>query len=478
MRSRTSSPVRLLGPATVLLLVVAAWAEPGEAPALGTDRITQEQIEQGLSIQRVAEAGMRVFTAPFNRLDGYGDGPVDPADTTSPGGRPTLQGNGMLLRMNGLDAQSCLECHAQISAATVPPLLGIGGAGGSSANAIIAPTSIDLEDLDTDGNAAFNGRFANPPFVFGAGAVELLALEMTQELLGLRDQALANPNVPVPLVTKGVSFGTIIADGVGNVDSSNVEGVDADLVVRPFGRKGGFATGREFATGAMQFHFGMQPVEVPGIGEDFDADGDGVVNEILVGELSALSVFMATLDRPFTEHLSGEAQSGRVVFDQIGCASCHIPELNTSSRELPLRQPEVPTDPSANVYMTVDLSRPPAHFEKNNDGGIRATLFADLKRHDMGSGLAEDFALASDAVNREFTTARLWGIADSAPYLHDGRATTLTDAIVMHGGEAQSQRDAFAALGDSQKQQLLAFLRSLRTPQQRGRSGTDFESVP
>ena len=88
-------------------------------------------------------------------------------------------------------------------------------------------------------------------------------------------------------------------------------------------------------------------------------------------------------------------------------------------------------------------------------------LFADLKRHDMGPRLAES---AGSPLDRFFTTARLWGVADTAPYLHDGRATTLTEAILWHGGEAEDARQAFADLSDSGKRDLLSFLRTLRTP--------------
>jgi len=135
-----------------------------------------------------------------------------------------------------------------------------------------------------------------------------------------------------------------------------------------------------------------------------------------------------------------------------------------------LRFPAVPTDPDENIYFRVDLTRQPAKFDTNGQGGVIVPLFADLKRHDMGAGLAEDFARASDQRNREFTTARLWGIADTAPYLHDGRATTLTEAILFHGGEAQAARDAFDALGDTDKVDLLEFLRSLRTPVDRAQT--------
>jgi CxxC motif-containing protein (DUF1111 family) len=55
-------------------------------------------------------------------------------------------------------------------------------------------------------------------------------------------------------------------------------------------------------------------------------------------------------------------------------------------------------------------------------------------------------------------------VADTAPYLHDGRATTLTEAILLHGGEALPARNAFAALSDQNRARVITFLRSLRTP--------------
>jgi CxxC motif-containing protein (DUF1111 family) len=161
--------------------------------------------------------------------------------------------------------------------------------------------------------------------------------------------------------------------------------------------------------------------------------------------------------------MTPDSLAGFATFQEIGCATCHIPELLTESRNLPLRYPEIHEDPDAYVFYDIDLSKPPAKFRKSGSGLV-VPLFADLKRHDMGEGLAEGFALASDARNREFTTARLWGVADTAPYLHDGRATTLTDAILLHGGEAQSAREAFEGLSTLGRVQVLTFLRTLRTP--------------
>lgn len=458
--------------------VAAQGTPPGESPALGLVRVTQDQIENGeLTREQLRGAGLLMFTTPFNKLDGFGDGPMNLADTVTPGGRPTLQGNGTYLRVNGLDAQTCLECHTIVSNASIPAKLGIGGVGGASANAMILATSIDPADLeDLDSIAGFNGRFANPPFIFGAGAVELVGLEMTVKLQAQKQQAIDSPGTVVQLVAKGIEFGSIVADGLGNVDTTQVVGVDPDLVVKPFGRKGEFPTTRDFDIEAMQFHFGMQPVEA--VGEGVDADGDGIVNEILIGELSALHVFVATIDRPQADHATAQTVRGFNSFVTAGCAGCHVPELNTNTTELPLRFPMVRTDPEANVYYRVDLTKQPTRFERNDQGGISVPLFADLKRHDMGDGLAETFALVDSQRNREFTTARLWGVADTAPYMHDGRATTLTEAILMHGGEAQEERDAFAALPAGDREDLIAFLRSLRTPENPLQSGPGNSNRP
>jgi hypothetical protein len=267
-----------------------------------------------------------------------------------------------------------------------------------------------------------------------------------------------------------VNFGTIVADANGDLDPSvsHIEGVDPDLVVKPFGRKGEFATVRDFDIDAMQFHFGMQPVEVVGVGWDYDADGDGVVNEIRPGDLSALHTFEVTLERPETEKAIAKGASGLQRFIQIGCASCHVPVIETRGHRLPLRYPSDPIDPTTGIYQLVDLTAKPPGFQSNDTGGISVPLFADLKRHDMGPDLSENFAQVDAKPdlpgNQEFTTARLWGVADTAPYLHDGRATTLTEAILLHGGEAQPARNAFAALSDQNQAKVIAFLRSLRTP--------------
>lgn len=435
--------------------------QAGESPALGPNRTSHADIENHiLTFFEIRKAGMKMFATPFNKLDGYGDGPVTPADTTSPGGRPTLQNNGTFLRINGLDSQTCMECHSVGSNATVPFTFALGGVGGSNNNAIFQPTDIDVDDSLGNGHAAFNGRYINPPFLFGAGGVELAGKEMTQDLQRWKHIAQQNPDRIINLNTKGVNFGTIVFGAQSNAfDYSNVTGVGDDLVVRPFGRKGEFVSTRAFDQGAMQFHMGMQPVEVVGAG--VDGDNDGVVDEVLIGEMSALHIFATNMERPEVRDPNNVTAAGSALFASVGCAECHRPFLDTYRRVLPYSFPETDDNPFRDVYYSAALDVGPAEFAPNALGGVRVPLFSDLRTHDMGPGLAEDFGSVHDS---QFITARLWGIADTAPYLHDGRALTLTDAINAHGGEAAGASANFGALSDPDKILLLDFLRTLRTP--------------
>jgi hypothetical protein len=480
--------VLLLFAAAVCLGPLASAQVDGPAHT-ETDDLTLADI-QNLSFKELRELGQAVFTTPFNTHDGLGDGPYDPGEWPpfEFGHRPGLQTDDThFLRINGLDAQSCNECHVIVSHATRPPTLGIAGVGGIVQQAIILPTMLDVSDsfddrmgylaghtpdlpMVPDGVADYNGRFANPPFLFGAGGVELLAKEMTADLQAILAQALvATPGTVLQLTSKGVDFGSVTnvgfqaveldLEGIGpiEVDEDNPA---ANLVVTPFGRKGENFSVRDFDRGAMQFHFGIQPVEVFGAGTD--EDGDGHVDEVTEAEMSALHFFGVTNPPPEQGKTNPAAQHGEALFASIGCTYCHRPSLTTSSQLLPLAHPEDPTDPSANVYGHVDLKK--VGFKKSGPGVV-VPLFSDLKRHDMGPRLAESFEIPGKAVADEmFVTARLWGIADTAPYMHDGRATTLFEAIEMHGGEAQAQRDNFLALGASDQSDLIAFLNTLRVP--------------
>jgi hypothetical protein len=457
----------LTAAASVVLSICAHGQPVGvplDGPAIPRPRMTQADVKSGVfKLKELRRKGLEMFTTPFNQYDGRGDGPSGPHPTVF-GQRPTT--NGTWLRVNGLDSQTCQECHAFLSMATIPPTLGIAGVAGIANTAFPGVTEFDLKDEDANQIAEVNGRLINPPFLFGAGGVEQVGKEMTEELQALKAQAQASPGTPVTLITKGVDFGSITYyDTTDDFDVSDVEGIDDDLVVRPFGRKGEFISVRAFDVEALQFHMGMQAQELVqelGHGASFDADLDGVADEVLVGELSVMHIFGTTLERPVQVGRNNPAvDSGAALFSSVGCASCHIPQLETHSPLLDLAYPEMDTDPSANVYYTIDLTDRAPGFNLNSVGGVTVPLHSDLKRHDMGAGLAETTGSSLDSF---FITPRLWGIADTAPYLHDGRALTLREAIVAHGGEGQFAADNFGLLSAVKQDDLLTYLNSLRTP--------------
>ncbi len=154
--------------------------------------------------------------------------------------------------------------------------------------------------------------------------------------------------------------------------------------------------------------------------------------------LDATLFYMKTLAVPARRNVDDPlTRSGAALFERIGCQSCHISTFTTK----------------VNVAFR-PLSNQIIH------------PYSDFLLHDMGPGLADgrpDF----QASGSEWRTAPLWGIgltekvSGYAFYLHDGRARTLTEAILWHGGEATKSKDQFKKLNKSDRQALLAFLKSL-----------------
>ncbi len=435
----------------------------------GANRVQQADLAN-MSRNEIRLAGMRIFTKPFLTSEGFGDGnDVNPTGAQTE--RGSIQGIGTFQRIGGLDAQTCLECHSIVSRRTVPMKFGIGGVGGVNNTVLGAGgnTFVDLNlSLQSGGDSKKNidGRIINPPFIFGAGGIEQVSNEMTIELQA--QIAAAPANATTNLTTKGISFGSITKDAAGEIvvdGDGNAVGAEGTfdlhaaspdfMVVAPFGRKGDAKTSRTFDVGALSFHMGMA------VDSGVDHDNDGVINEITEGELSALSVFVGTTQTPFAKHPNRNARRGRQIMQDIGCTECHVPKMQTNSKFVGFRSPEVSQDPTANVHTTVDLTKKPMHFKPNHQGGVTVPLYADLKRHYMGAELAE---FDGDAM---FTTMRLWGVADTAPYLHDGRALTISDAIQKHGQPDSEAFDAvnnFNGLSISDQKAVLAFLDTLRTP--------------
>jgi hypothetical protein len=437
------------------------------------------------------EDGDELFDTPFNALDGGGAN-VGQGQRYTQTPRADLTGLGEWAthfpsRATGPNAQACTECHF------IPFE---DGAGGPSSNVSRDP-----------GHTANLSRFINrnTPALFGLGAIQRLAEEMNKDLMNVRDAAVADAhssgkNVIKPLTTKGVTFGSIIARPDGTIDTTLIRGIDPDLVVRPFQWKGSVAYIRDFVRGAAHNELGMQAVEL--VGDGLDGDFDGVPDELTVGDITAITVYNAAQPRPVTKmelaslHLipaldSTEVaaiQAGEGVFDQTGCDSCHVtrmvindPTFSEPSRNPNYRDAVFPAgqDPASRgvstklpVIFDLTSDQPDNRInvngkiirlgalEKDQFGHGVVRLFGDLKRHDMGPGLAESIDEVGTGAS-VFLTRSLWGVGSTAPYMHDGRATTLTEAILEHGGEGETAKTAFLALSPKDQQNLVAYLNNL-----------------
>ena len=139
--------------------------------------------------------------------------------------------------------------------------------------------------------------------------------------------------------------------------------------------------------------------------------------------------FMRLLAPPTQLPPTPSAEAGRMVFQQAGCAACHQPMMLTGASRIRALN-----------------SKP-------------VWLFSDLLLHDMGS-LGDGIAQGA-AGTTEMRTAALWGLRARSPYLHDGRAATVDDAIRAHDGEAAGTRDRYIGLTDDERRQLLDFLNSI-----------------
>ena len=177
--------------------------------------------------------------------------------------------------------------------------------------------------------------------------------------------------------------------------------------------------------GAVQMHQAAAPAE-PIVDEDGVPDPEITERGPLRPRVSFAMLLAAPTARGADRR---RRRPGTKLFDEVGCGDCHVRGLVSPRGTLPL-------------YSDLLL---PRH-------GARA------RGRPRVMGLA---------MGNEFRTQPLWGIAGVGPYLHDGRADTLDEAIRFHGGEAERSRDAYVALSDEERGQIVAFLESLGGRDQR-----------
>lgn len=341
--------------------------------------------------------GRALFDHPFHKSDGLGGD-----------GRGNGVGNGEF------NADSCRACHQD-------PVLGGAGAlelnvsrfardnfgnfqnlpGGQAASKLRPPYVEGREEYPTTlGNEANIFEQRQTPSIFGLGLLDTVS---DAEILSHQDPADANMD-GISGVARRLTIGGVVEIG-------------------RFGWKAQVPRLRDFVKDAMGGEIGVTtPDDLRGFA--MLTDNDGVADpELDETQIDEVFFFMANLAAPKrVGSLDPQVLAGELLFEQVGCAMCHLPELAGAAG--PVR---AYTDLLVHKVM-------PAAFAGMDDPGAR-------------SG--------------EYRTPPLWGIRHTAPYMHDGRAEDLNAAIRLHFSEANAARQAYVALTPVEQEALLAFLRDL-----------------
>jgi CxxC motif-containing protein (DUF1111 family) len=309
-----------------------------------------------------------------------------------------------------LNADSCRACHQD-------PVLG--GAGGLELN-------VSRFGSDNGGNGPFTNLLGGqglsklrPPWEEGRenydpATADVFEQRQTPSVLGLG----LIDGIPDAAILANQDPDDLDGDGIRGVPRMLL--VDGNLELGRFGWKAQVPRLADFVRDAMG---GENGITTPDDGRGFAllADDDDVEDpELSPSQVEDLAFFLEQLGPPIppgpTDAL---ALRGQEVFRTLRCDKCHVPELQGA------------------------------------DGPVR--LFSDLLLHDvMGPdyrGMAED-----GAPSGSFRTPPLWGIGDTAPYMHDGRASTLEAAIEAHHGEAEACAVGFELAPTEQRQALISFL--------------------
>ncbi len=215
-----------------------------------------------------------------------------------------------------------------------------------------------------------------------------------------------------------LSAGTA-SDGTHTDNSRRWGGKENSTKIGRFGLKASQASITEFVLTALNREVGVSL--------QHQADpGYAYITEDEVLDLTAFVRFLSAprRSRPITE----SSKKGGNVFIQLGCSSCHRQSYTVTASWL------------------------------NNGAETEIMPYTDLAIHDMGPSLKGGVA-EGKASDSEWRTAPLWGISSlGPPYLHDGRATTVEEAIILHGGEAELSRQKYVTVNQRDREALLAYL--------------------
>jgi cytochrome c peroxidase len=474
-----------------------------QAAQIGSERAVPVHLQDGeeytTPIPDLVRYGERLFTAMWTVEDG--------------GGRPLTKGTGASLsdanaplrfprnfnRVSGPDTNSCSGCHNKPS---------IGGGGDIVGNVFVLGQRFDFATFDgrdgtpTRGTVDERGQLADLQTIansrktvamHGSGFIEMLARQMTADLQAIRDAIPAGGSHR--LVSKGIDFGYLSRQVDGTWNTSRVTGIPTpsletagaqeppSLIIRPFHQAGNVISLRQFTNNAFNHHHGIQSEER--FGKDVDADGDGVVNELTRADVTAVTLFQATLPTPgrvISSHpeVREAVRNGERKFKDIGCVTCHTPSLPLTDDGWLYTEPN-PFNPVGNLRpgdapaLTVDLTSPDLPQPRLHavNGVVHVPAYTDLKLHDITDGPDDPNREPLDmneaagnaaffAGNGKFITRKLWGIANQHSFGHHGLFTTMREAVLAHAGEAKASRLLFEALSDYDRNSIIEFLKSLQ----------------
>ena len=463
----------------LLAAVLGAAQQRRVGEETGLSRHLEPGEERRLSIAELIAHGRRVFGANWTESDGAGRPTMTGTGAQLGSGIAPLTGARAFNRVSGPDANSCRGCHNE-------PYSIAGGSGdfvtaGFETAERFPFVSFDRRPARPEGEDAVEhslgdvGNVRATPGLFGAGYIEVLAQQMTQELQRIRDAI--RPGQSRALISKGVSFGTLAREAGGEWDTRRVEGLPPQsltasasskpsLVVQPWRQTGSVASLREFTITSFHRHMGMQAAER--FGGNVDADGDGVANELTTADITAVTLFQATLPVPGRvipndPRIERAIASGERIFASIGCTTCHVPSLTIEAKGWKF----------GNVDLTDPALPQPRLVASARGAALEVPAYTDLKLHDITDPVDPDAADPVDmnqrpgtpefaAGNRKFLTARLWGAANQSPYFHHGQFTTMRQAILAHAGEALATRRAFEGLEAADRDAVIEFLKSLQ----------------
>jgi CxxC motif-containing protein (DUF1111 family) len=269
-----------------------------------------------------------------------------------------------------------------------------------------------------------------PPPSFGVGLIEAIP---DATILALADAADADGD--------GVSGRpNIVAVADYVLAATGAPGVNT---VGRFGRKAQTASLLQQVTEAYHQDMGITsdflPVEnVNPLARQVGIAADKVSDpELPASTVHAVTTYVRLLAPPAPGELTPESAEGRGLFASVGCASCHTPELMTGNHEIAAL------------------------------ANKQVRLFSDLLLHDMGDDLADNRP-DHQATGREWKTPPLWGMRLVPHFLngqmllmHDGRARSIEEAILLHGGEGAGARTRFSGLTEAQRRALIAYVGSL-----------------